>query len=212
MAVITIEYLMGCGGRAIGRMLAEQLQLGYIDREIVQGVARELQIGEETAELHDQRVAGVLERALTMLSVPGALTWMAPPHPDDLAVLDETVYHTTTRQLIEAAARQGQVVIVGHGASFALADWPGVMHIGLHAPHAHRVATIMARLTLDREQALRRMLQSDQDRARYIKRFYHAQWRDADHYHLMVNTAIVAPERVASLIERAWRESIFADR
>jgi cytidylate kinase len=204
MAVLTIEYQMGCGGRDIGRMLAGRLNLDYVDREIVKGVAQELHIQEDTVDLHDERVAGMLERALRLLSVPGEMTWMAPLRENSLAAIDETVYHTTTCRVIEAAARRDRVVIVGHGASFALAGWPGVMHVGLHAPADKRIATVMERLQLDREAAQHRVTQSDLDRARYIKRFYQANWRDADHYHLMIDTTFLGPDRVVELIATAW--------
>ena len=207
MAVITIEYQMGCGGRDIGRLLAERLGFSYMDREIVQDVARELQITEDSAEEHDERVGGVLERALSLLRVPGELTWVAPSGDNDLATIDENIYHRTTCQVIEAAARRDQMVIVGHGASFALAGWPAMMHIGLYAPLDQRVETVMRRLQLDQAHAQRRVSDSDHERARYIKRFYQANWHDADHYHLLIDTAIFAPERVVDLIVQAWRMS-----
>jgi len=55
-------------------------------------------------EEHDERVGGVLERALSLLRVPGELTWVAPSGDNDLATIDENIYHRTTCQVIEAAA------------------------------------------------------------------------------------------------------------
>lgn len=207
MAAITIEYQMGCGGHAIGRLLTERLGFAYVDREIVQGVARELRIEEQAAELHDERVAGVLERALTLLQVPGQLGWLPPSGDNQFTPIDDHIYHCTTCQVIEVAARRDQVVIVGHGASFALAGWTGVMHIGLYAPLEQRVQTVMQRLQIDHAQAQRRVTDSDHNRARYIKRFYQANWHDAEHYHLMIDTAIFSPEQVVELITQAWRAS-----
>lgn len=207
MAAVTIEYQMGCGGRAIGRLLAERLGFDYVDRQIVQGVARELQIAEDAADLHDERVAGLLERTLTLLQAPGPLTWMPPSVDNQWATIDEHVYHCTTCQVIEAAARRQRVLIVGHGASFALAGRAGVMHVRLHAPLEQRVQTVMQRLQIDHAQARRRVTESDHDRARYIRHFYQANWHDAEHYHLMIDTAIFEPEQVVDLIARAWQAS-----
>lgn len=203
MAVITIEYQMGCGGRAIGQMLAQRLGFGYVDREIVQGVAQQLQIGEAAAEEHDERVAGVLGRALASLRASGEMTWTAAPSMP-AALIDETVYHTTTCNILEAAARGDRVVIVGHAASFALARWPGALHIGLYASREQRVATVMERLGVNRAEAVSQVTQSDHGRARYIKRFYGANWLDAEHYHLMIDTELWTPERVVDLIVGAW--------
>ena len=206
MAIITIEYQMGCGGRAIGQMLAQRLGFSYVDREIVQGVARQLQIGESAAEQQDERAAGLLGRALASLRASGELTWTAAPSMPP-ALIDDTVYQTTTCNIIEAAARGDRVVIVGHAAGFALADWPGALHVGLYASREQRVATVMQRLGVDRTEALRQVTESDHGRARYIKRFYNANWLDAEHYHLMVDTELWTPERVADLILSAWQAS-----
>ncbi len=211
MTVITIEYQMGCGGRDIARMLAEQLDLSYVDREIVREVARDLHVEEDVADQHDEHVAGLLERTLTLLWTAGELSGAVLSSENVLATIDDTVYHQTTCHVITAAARRDQVVIVGHGASFALAGWSGVMHVGLYAPLEHRVATIMGRMEVDRAEAQRRIAQRELNRARYIKQFYQANWREADHYHLMIDTSRFSPDRAVDLIVQAWSTSTFGD-
>ncbi|NNJ09223.1 cytidylate kinase-like family protein [Chloroflexales bacterium ZM16-3] len=207
MTVITIEYQMGCGGRDIARKLAEQLGFSYVDREIVRDVAHELHIAEDMADEHDERMAGLLDRAITMLWAAGELAGGAASSEVVPAPIDDTLYHQVTCQVITAAARRDKVIIVGHGASFALAGWPGVMHVGLYAPLERRVTTIMGRMKVNRAEAERRITQRDNDRARYIKQFYNANWREADHYHLMIDTAQLTPEQVVELIAQAWRTS-----
>ena len=209
MAALTIEYQMGCGGRDIARMLSEKLGFSYMDREIVQGVARELHIQEDAVDLHDERVAGIVERTLSLLRIPGEMAWMAPPDITNVDLIDENIYHRTTCQVIEAAARRDKVIIVGHGSSFALAGWPGIMHLGLYAPLEHRVQTIMQRMSLTHAEAEQRVTQSDQERARYNKRFHHVNWHEADHYHLMIDTSIFTHEQVVNLIVEAWKSSSF---
>lgn len=211
MTVITIEYQMGCGGRDIARMLAEQLGLSYVDREIVRDVAQELHVAEDVADQHDEHLAGLLERAMTMFWTAGELAGAVLSSENVLATMDDTIYHQTTGQIIETAARGSNVVIVGHGASFALAGWRGVMHVGLYAPLERRVTTIMGRMGVDRAESQRRIARREQDRARYIKQFYQANWREADHYHLMIDTSRFTPARVVDLIIQAWRTSTFGE-
>ncbi|MEI7770015.1 MAG: cytidylate kinase-like family protein [Chloroflexales bacterium] len=211
MTAITIEYQMGCGGRDIARLLAGQIGFSYVDREIVQSVAQELDVAEDSAEQHDERIEGLLERTMTMLWAAGEVTGGASSAEGALAMIDDIVYHQTTCKVIEAAARRDKAVIVGHGASFALAGWQDVLHIGLYAPLERRVTTIMGRMNVDHAEALRRVTKRDHDRARYIKQFYHANWREADHYHLMIDTAIFAPDQVTDLIVQAWRTSVIGE-
>lgn len=210
MTVITIEYQMGCGGRDIARLLAAELGLSYVDREIVKNVAHELHVAEAEADEHDERLAGLLERSMTMFWTAGELMGGVMSAENVLAALGDTAYHDTTREVIAAAARRNDVVIVGHGASFALAGWHGVMHVGLYAPLERRVATIMKRMQVGQAEARRRIAEREEARARYIKQFYHANWREADHYHLMLDTSHFAPEQVMALIAQAWHGSTFA--
>lgn len=209
MAVITIEYQMGCGGRDIARTLAEQLGFSYTDREIVKEVARQLHTQEDAVDLHDERVAGIVERTLSLLRIPGELTWVMPSDMPEMDMIDENIYHRTTCQVIEASARQDKAVIAGHGSSFALAGWPGIMHICLYAAPEHRVQTIMKRFSIGQAEALHRVNQRDQEQARYNKRFHHVNWHEARHYHLMIDTSIFVPSQVVDLVIQAWQTSSF---
>jgi hypothetical protein len=64
MAVITIAYQIGSGGRQIGQALARRLDRDYIDRKIVQGVAQQLHVSEEAATLLDEHARGLVTRML----------------------------------------------------------------------------------------------------------------------------------------------------
>lgn len=207
MAIITIEHQRGCGGRQIGRIVAERLNWRLVDRQVVRDVAQQLHIDEAAAEYHDERGQGLLDRAMALLQATGELTWMAPAGDTRMTLMDETIYHQTTTKVIEAAARNDRAVIVGHGAGFALANWPGVLRVGLYAPIERRVTTIMARRQVDRAEALRGATQTDHDRERYVRRFYQADWHAAEKYHLVINTGLYQPEQVAALILAAWQTS-----
>jgi cytidylate kinase len=208
MAVITIAYQIGSGGRQIGQALAKRLDLDYIDREIVQGVAQQLHCSEDVAARLDERARGLVTRMLWMLSSTGELALAAPP-PDRDQQIDEGTYFKTTRAVIETSARTNRAVIVGHGANFALAGRQGVLHVFIYAPTEQRITAIMEREQVDRPEATRRVNRSDHDRAHYIKRFYHMDWRDPAYYDLMINTAHIQPDCVVDLLVAAWQESVF---
>jgi cytidylate kinase len=111
--------------------------------------------------------------------------------------------------VIETAARTNRTVIAGHGANFALAGRPGVLHVFIYAPAEQRITAIMEREQVDRPEATRRVNRSDHDRAHYVKRFYRMDWRDPSYYDLMINTAHIQPDCVVDLLIAAWQESVF---
>ena len=95
------------------------------------------------------------------------------------------------RGVIVAAYKRGDVVIVGRGGQAILRDHPGVLHVRVEAPLAHRMEAVMERTDMPPTQV--EMAIEDQDRAAqsYVKRFYDIDPTDPIHYHLVVNTGLL---------------------
>ncbi len=202
MAVITIAYQIGCGGRHIGRALAQQLNYTLIDREIVQGVARQLQLSEEEAGWRDEYTESLVQRLVGSFGVLGTPLYI-PPSDAGASQIDQQTYIRATQSVIAATANRGRVVIIGHGANYALRDRPGALHLYLYAPEDRRVATIRERDGLDPAAAARYVAACDQERARYVKRVYHQDWQAPLSFDLMLNTAHFDQARVVDLCLQA---------
>jgi len=208
MTVISISHELGSGGRAIGEAVARELSLAYVDREIVREVARRLNMREEVAALRDEHAEGLVDQILRAFAEGPAILLGVPPLEPDLRI-DEAACHQATRAVIAAAARSNLALIAGHGANFALADYLGVMSVFIYAPADRRAETLAARDGLSREEAIQQVAHSDQNRATYVRRRYHANWQDPAHYHLMLNTAALAGDHCVEIIAAAWRRGAF---
>ena len=62
MAVLTVSSQVGAGAFEIGRLAAQQLQIDYVDQEILVEAARELGVPVESVVSHDERTASIGER------------------------------------------------------------------------------------------------------------------------------------------------------
>jgi cytidylate kinase len=206
MRAITISREYGSGGGEIAARLAKRLQWQLIDHEVVVRVAQKLHVSEEEAEEYDERVESLAARIFKSLRL------IHPTMPVVVEIpltMDSRAFYKARCQIIEGAAASGQAVIVGRGAQAHLARRRDVLHVRIVAPLEARIAYVMSREGLDREAAQARILRKDQERARYLERFYHQHPSDPHLYDLVLNTGILdlesAVEVIAIVLERKAR-------
>jgi cytidylate kinase len=108
-----------------------------------------------------------------------------------------------TRYVTEAAREGG--VIVGRNGAFILADWPGALHVRLDGPLEQRIARAAQESGIDLEQAAQRQKREDQVRADMSIEFYGWDPREADRYHLILNTGLMDLDTCADVIVQVAR-------
>ena len=108
-----------------------------------------------------------------------------------------------TRYVQEAAQEGG--VIVGRNGAFILADWPGALHVRLDGPLEQRIARAAQESGIDLEQAAQRQKSEDQVRADMSIEFYGWDPREADRYHLVLNTGLMDLDTCADIIVQIAR-------
>jgi cytidylate kinase len=109
------------------------------------------------------------------------------------------------RQAVVAAADEGDVVIVSHAASYALAGRQDVLRVLVTASPATRARRIADVEGLDGKDADRRLVESDRARADYLRRFYRVRHELPTDYDLVVSTDRLTPDEAAGLIAAAAR-------
>lgn len=195
MPVITIGRQFGAGGASVGRMLATRLKLDFLDSQIIDEVARRLQLPKEEVEAEDEQPGSLLARLLVALGsasteplIPAEAAAWTPPNAAPTFDTRKAVLQIT-QHVIEEAARAGNVVIVGRGGAYILRDSPDALHVFLRAAEAVRVKTIMARFDLSSEdEARKRLRQSDENWTAYIRQVYGHDRNHPAHYDMVLDT------------------------
>ncbi len=164
------------------------MKFRYVDDEIILAAARTEKLYPEAVSEAESRSAG---RKLEV----------------DFHRFEQT---ETLRDLIRAAiletADEGNVVIVRHAASFALADRENVLRVLVTASTESRLRRLSDVEGLDAKSAEKILKDSDKSRAAYLKRFYGVSRELPTHYDLVVNTDRLAPEAaVQSIVGAAAR-------
>ena len=212
MPVITVGRQFGAGGATVGRMLADELKADVLDSNIIDEVARRLQLPKEEVEAEDEQPGSLLARLLVALGsasteplIPPEATAWNPPNAAPTFDTRKAVLQIT-QHVIEEAARSGNVVIVGRGGAYILSKFPGALHVFLRAAEAVRVRAIMARFNLTSEdEARKRMKQTDENWTSYIKQVYGHDRNHPAHYDMVLDTGRLGYEATVDAILSALK-------
>jgi cytidylate kinase len=111
----------------------------------------------------------------------------------------ETLVQQTAETILKFA-ELGSVILIGRGGNLITAKLPHVLHVRLVAPLEDRIERIIRDDHKTPAEARKFCLEEEQQRARYIKTYYHADINDPANYHLVVNTSRFSYDNVAKLI------------
>lgn len=205
--VVCISRLVGAGGEAVGRMVADSLGYRLVDEEILQQAAESS--GVSVDELADvERRTKVIDGLLRNLAVAGGAAGVMSPGGS--AVFDAGTGGTDPKSLraliqksIHETAERGDVVIVSHAASFALAEREDVLRVLVTASPETRAGRAARASSLDDKKAAKAVAESDANRAGYLKRFYGVGDELATHYDVALNSDSLSVELMSDIVVRA---------
>jgi cytidylate kinase len=212
MPVVTIGRQFGAGGKTVGEMLARELKADILESRIIDEVAHRLQLPKEEVEAEDEQPGSLLARLLVALGsasseplIPPDVTAWSPPNADPTFDTRKAVLQIT-QHVIQEAAREGNVVIVGRGGAYLLSDFPGALHVFLGAAESVRVKAIMARYKIASEdEARRRLKQVDENWTAYIKQVYGHDRNLAGHYDMVLDTGRLGYQATVEVIVAALK-------
>ncbi len=204
--VVTITRQLGSGGAEIGRMVARECGLHYVDHQIIDEVARRLGVQVQQAARQDEYTTGIAAHILEALqhSSPFAVNYYTLFDPSQVSEQSkELAYLHLTQKVILELATQGDTLIVGRGSQFLLHGAPRTLHIYVFAPIPYRIENVMKRFRVDRQRAAEMIEQRDYQYDSYLLRYYGADGHQPGLYHLLINTGLFSVELAAGLVRQA---------
>ncbi|MCG2651326.1 AAA family ATPase [Alloprevotella tannerae] len=191
--VITIGRQLGSGGRRIGRLLAEQLDIKYFDREILTIAAHESGYDQAIFERKDEK-KGFISHAWHSLSpIIGAGDY----YVNQLS--DEKLFKLQSDAIRKAAAKES-CLFIGRAADYVLRDHAQLVSVFISADLEERVRCICQRRNMTEKQA-RRLLESvDNKRADFYNFYSPKTWGEAASYDLCLNSGVLGYEGTAEVI------------
>jgi cytidylate kinase len=211
MPVITIRGQLGSGAPEIGRLIADRLDIDYVDREIIARVAGLLDRGEPDVRVKEMPPSSILGRiAETWEHIPplsaspsSAGMYLTACLPNWEEPIDDTRYLAGLHSIVTELARSKSIVIRGRGSQFILRDNPEAFHVLVVAPLDMRVKRVMESLKVDGETAKGEIADFDSRRREFTKRYFKAELEDPANYDLVINTGHLDFETAAAIVVNA---------
>ena len=201
--IITIGRQYGSGGHDIGKQLAEELNVPFYDKALLERAAKDSGLCQEIFENHDEKPTNSFLYSLVMDTyslgyTTSSFSEMPLNHKIFLAQFDA----------IKNIAKEGPCVIVGRCADYALADFPNVVNVFLHADLQDRIVRIARRHDLTDAKAKDLIIKTDKRRASYYNYYTSKKWGDAAGDDLSLNTATLGIDGTIHMIREfvAYKE------
>lgn len=183
--VITIGRQFGSGGRAIGRLVAEKLNIPFYDKELIKKIAQDSGLSHEILDDYDEKPTNSFLYSLSL----GAYTYgnsftgiPEMPMSDKIFVIQSDT--------IKKIAKQGPCVIIGRCAESILRDEVEHLSVFIHADFDYRIQRVAEYEGITHDEAAELIRKTDKKRASYHNYYSELKWGDATSYDVCLNSGI----------------------
>lgn len=184
---VTISRQSGSGGSLIAQRLAGDLGWKVLDRELVDGLARELELDPHRLELMDETRTNWLRDTIFNLL-------------DSRLVLQDS-YVTLLGRVMALAAHNGQVIFVGRAGNLILPRDDG-LRVRIVAPRPWRIQRVAERDSLGESAASERVASLDAARSDFVRRHFKVDADNPAAFDMVVDVASLGEDGVVTLIKK----------
>ena len=133
--IITISREFGSGGRSIGRLVAQKLDIPFYDKELVNQIALESGFAPKFVEDHGEHSPGtsLFSYAFAPQGVPGVMNGLSTA---------DFLWNIQCSVILQLAEK-GPCVIVGRNADYILKDRKDTLNVFIHADMDFRADRIV---------------------------------------------------------------------
>ena len=195
--VITIARHFGSGGKTVGKMLSEDLGIGFYEHEIIEMASEDSGIAEELFNQADEKLK---RTPLFFGKAHGEYKGKLIAPGSDEFVSDHNLFNYQAKIIRELAQRES-CVIIGRAADYVLKDYDNVVSVFVHASRKYCVEQAVERRAYVGKDVEKFVERNDKYRSDFF-RFYTGQvWIDARNYDLCLNSERLGFEGTMEAIE-----------
>lgn len=188
MSVITIARQFGAGGKTLGTMVAEKLGYTLIDEQIVEMVALEADVSTEWVDsvALETGSEGMVKRLIRKIG-PFSKGYVETAMEERPGYINGDLYISILHKIMPIIASQDNVVIIGRGGQYILADRADTFHFLMIANIDHRIHFMMDHYDIDRKKAQLVIDKQNKRRIHLYRHFGRTDYDQPDHYHMVFN-------------------------
>ena len=186
--IITVGRSYGSGGRTVGKILAEKLDIPYYDAALLEKAA-------ESSGMDRKFLASMDEKPVNskVLYQYAGYTMRSLENLQSMA-------NQAQREIIEHVADAGPCVIVGRRADQVLRGRENTLNVFITASESSRAARISERDGLSELESIKKISKVDRERASYYNQHTDQVWGSAATYDLCIDTDKFGIEGAANMI------------
>ena len=217
MSVITISSQYGAGGPEVGLELAKQLDIDFLDKEIIHRVALEVNVSdEEVAEFeaeHHNKFKSFFSTIFDLDTLKNKIKIQEeeartsyddnediPYHYNVDGWIDSEIYKQMIVKIVSALGQRRGVVIAGRGGQCILQDNQRTLHVRLVADFEDRVQWTAQRRKMELEAARNFVHKVDTRSQDYLRFYFDCDPDCPSLYTVMLNTSRVPVARCADIL------------
>ena len=191
--IINVGRQVGAGGLEIGRMLAQDFNAKFYDRELLNLAAKESGFSEKFFKQNDEK-KGFIRGLFNVQS----------PHLTGSSMYGSNFSQESLFQFqsdaIRKAAAEGSCVFLGRCADYILRDFENVVNIFVTASIDFRVEIISKVKELDADHARKLIEHVESRRAQYYNYYTGKKWGAAESYDFCIDASILGLEETEKII------------
>ena len=203
MAVITISRQFGCGGKNLGKKVADALGYVFADSEIISRIAEAANVSETWVGHVEKEAGGKFLWIISQMVSKGLVDKILK---NERGYIDESIYLDYLVVLIAQFAEEGDVVIMGRGSQYILQDHPDAIHVLLVNSLENRVRNVMDRHDLTHKKAAQMVQSEDKRREALFKKIGKTDYEKVSLYDLALNLGRVDADKARDMIVKLARQ------
>ena len=192
--IITIARSYGSGGRTLAKMLSENLNIPYFDKDIVKLASEKSGINEGLFGVTDEKLNGIFKK------IKGNYKGKTLSPSSSKYTSDDNLFEFTAEVIKEMAA-SGDCIIVGRCADYILKDNKDVISLYFYATEEDCMVRLRNQVSGTDAELLKRKHEIDKSRAEYYKHYTHKEWNDATNYDFCLNTATMDYDKLVDVVK-----------
>lgn len=190
--IIAISRQFGSGGRTIGKLLAEQLNIPLYDREIISQVAKESGFAESYVE--EKGEYGSSDKAAGMFINRSCYS---------SASNEDTIWNFQTKFIKEHAEKE-PCIIIGRCADYILRNRLDVLRVFIHADMKERIKRISEVYKINDSDPEKFLHQKDKRRAAYYQFYTDIKWGDTKNFHITLDSSAFGIEKCVQILKTLY--------
>ena len=192
--LVTISREYGSGGRIIGKILAQKLEVPFYDKEEL------IDLAAERSGFSKELLAGAELKAKNSFAynLSSALSFNEATSGSPLSVNEKLFL--ATFQTIREIGEKGEAVIVGRCADYVLREIAGVTNVFIYADQEDRLRRAVESYGENPDDVREIVATYDKARQNYYNYHTGQKWGEFKNYNLAINSIYITEEEAANLI------------